>query len=172
MTRNRKKIKQTITNKKNFLIIGIILVSMLIILYKNTSRQSAEDVMDSPIEAPTLVPVSVTREPSTAETLEESFDRLILTREPVFAFFHSNNCKLCIDMIGIVKEVFPEYAGKVSLVDINVYDEQNRNLLIKANIHSIPTQIFINKNGEVFQSIGVMSLDQLRAALDKISGNQ
>lgn len=75
-------------------------------------------------------------------------------------------------MIEIVNEVYPEYKDKVSLVDINVYDELNKNLLIRADIHSIPTQVFINESGEIIQSIGLMSAAQLHDALDKLAGKQ
>ena len=72
-------------------------------------------------------------------------------------------------MINIVEEVFPEYEGKISLVDVNVYDEQNKNLLRRAEIQAIPTQIFINSSGETFQTVGLMTADQLRSALENIS---
>ena len=53
-------------------------------------------------------------------------------------------------MIDIVNEVYPEYQDQISLVDINVYDDLNKNLLTRANIHSIPTQIFFIAAGLYF----------------------
>jgi len=44
--------------------------------------------------------------------------------------------------------------------------------LLRANIRSIPTQIFFNEAGEGFQSIGLMSADQLREALNDAIGTE
>ena len=174
MTRIHKKNKQ----KKNsgvikFLVIaGILLISTLLIVFKTLPDQSGETSAVFPNAVPTLVPTQANEVAIADESLEERLDRLILAKEPVFAFFHSNNCQLCLEMIDIVKEVYPDYQAEIELVDINVYDEMNKNLLARANIHSIPTQIFFNESGEAFQSIGLMSAEQLRDSLDKLAGKE
>jgi thioredoxin-like negative regulator of GroEL len=166
MTRTHTKNKPR-ADKKNLLIIGgIIGIVFLLIFLKGQVK--AQEPMAPDNEAPdinSVAPVAQTMQ----ELPEQMLDRLYNEKEPVFAFFHSNNCHLCIEMIKVVDEVIPEYDGKVSLVDINVYDENNKSLLQRAQIQAIPTQIFISSTGEVSRQVGLMSADQLRTILDQIS---
>lgn len=170
-TQKENKKKKDISNF--FIIGGVLIISASIILIKRSTEVAAvipvETVTQGETEDVTLavIPTESLRE----EIPEERLDRLISEKEPVFAFFHSNNCQLCLEMIDIVNEVYPEYLDEVSLVDINVYDEINRNLLIRANIQAIPTQYFFYRSGEVNRSIGLMSAEQLRSELDKMSGD-
>ncbi len=172
MTRSykkRKKQKQKPRFYKYLVVGGIIFGAILLILFKNQTGKNSLDLNSAESEnsAPSAVLATVVE---AVEVPEERFDRLFLENKPIFAFFHSNSCQRCINMMKVVEEVFPEYEGKVFLVDINVYDEQNRNLLQKAQIQAIPTQIFINSSGETFQTIGLMTADQLRSELENISG--
>jgi thioredoxin-like negative regulator of GroEL len=84
---------------------------------------------------------------------------------PTLAFFHSNNCQQCIKMIGIVEQVYPEFADSIVLVDANVYDERNQMLLQKVGLQFIPTLIFYDRTGQSQVSVGVMEAAQLRQAL-------
>jgi thiol-disulfide isomerase/thioredoxin len=162
MTRIHRKNKQKTAINKILVVGGILSIAVFLLFLKNQG--------DKPVVPISSAPSITSVTPVAPELPEVRLDRLLAEKEPVFAFFHSNNCHLCLEMIEVVNEVYPEYEDKVFLVDINVYDELNKNLLLRAKIHSIPTQIFINKSGEVFQSIGLMSADQLRSELDKLSG--
>jgi thioredoxin-like negative regulator of GroEL len=95
-------------------------------------------------------------------------DRLLKAGDPVFLFFHSNRCAQCVRMIGIVEQVYPGFSDSVALVDVNVYDERNRNLLQRANIRAIPTLIFVDREGEVRGHVGVMEPDALRDQLRQL----
>ena len=97
--------------------------------------------------------------------------RLLEAGQPTLAFFHSNNCDSCLQMIAIVNQVYPEYKGTVSLVDINVYDPQNRSLLQAVGLQYIPTQIFYDRKGNSDTMIGVMQPEELYQALSQISEN-
>ena len=171
-TQKENKKKKDISNF--FIIGGVLIISASIIFIKRSTEAAAvipvETVIQGETEDVTLavIPTEPLRK---EENPEERLDRLISEKEPVFAFFHSNNCQLCLEMIDIVNEVYPEYQNEVSLIDINVYDEINRNLLIRAKIQAIPTQFFIYRSGEVNRSIGMMSADQLRSELEKMSGD-
>lgn len=166
MPRTHNKNKRQ-AGTKNLLIIGGILgIVFLLIFIKGQAKAPTPTVAEN--EAPEIN--SETPIVQVAQELpEQVLDRLYNENEPVFAFFHSNNCHLCIEMIKVVDEVIPEYDGKVNLVDINVYDENNKSLLQRAQIQAIPTQIFISSTGEVSRQVGLMSADQLRAVLDQIS---
>jgi thiol-disulfide isomerase/thioredoxin len=96
---------------------------------------------------------------------EAQYDQYIKQGKPTFAFFHSTNCDTCIEMMGIVAQIYPEFKEHVALVDTDVYDAQNSNLLRRFNIRSIPTQVFIDRHGQKKVVIGVISTVQLRQYL-------
>ena len=93
---------------------------------------------------------------------EAQLDRAIQTRQPTLAFFHSNNCQQCVVMMDTVAQVYPEFADSVTLVDVNVYDEQNQDLLKRVGLQYIPTLIFFNRTGQGQVSVGVMEAEQLK----------
>ena len=101
---------------------------------------------------------------------EAQVDRLLAAKQPIFAFFHSTTCQQCIDMTHIVEQVYPDFNGQVYLVDVNVYDKGNQNLLRRANLHVIPTLIFIDRSGETWGYTGVMPADALREQLQTLVG--
>lgn len=102
---------------------------------------------------------------TTNQTAEALLDQYLAEGKPTFVFFHSNNCQSCIDMIAIVDHVYPEFEDTIALVDVNVYDSANQNLLRRANIYSIPTQVFIDRAGQGKVAMGVMSPEDLRTQL-------
>lgn len=166
MTRTRKKPQTKTSNNNLWIIAGVAVVVLSIILIKGQMGKAKSETSSQASENSSAAAVAQ----AAPETPEEQFNRLYGQKKPVFAFFHSNNCQLCLDMIAVVDEVYPEYEGKVALVDINVYDEVNQNLLQQFQIRAIPTEFFFNSNGEIFSNVGLMSRDQLREALEKIAG--
>ena len=72
-------------------------------------------------------------------------------------------------MTEIVQQVYPDFADAVALVDVNVYDERNRDLLQRAGIRVIPTLIFIDRTGQGQGYTGVMEPDALRAELETLA---
>lgn len=120
---------------------------------------------DAPTVTPTVIGLA-------ALSPEAQVDRLRAEGKPIFAFFHSNTCKQCIDMTAIVEQVYPDFNGRVYLVDVNVYDKGNQNLLQRAGIRVIPTLIFINGQGEGRSFTGVMQPDVLREQLNTLAGGE
>ena len=118
---------------------------------------------------------SKTPDPETTLTTNESaevmFDRLMEEGTPTFVFFHSTNCKQCILMMDTVAKVYPEFEGSVALVDVNVYDSINQNLLGRAQIQVIPTQMFIDASGQSTVKLGVMTSEELRQYLWTLAGS-
>lgn len=104
-----------------------------------------------------------------ALSAEEQLNQHLEANAPVFLFFHSNNCRSCLDMISVVNQVYPEYAGNVALVDVDVYAPENQNLLRRAKIFTIPTQVFIDKSGQGKVAMGVMTPQDLRSALQSLA---
>ena len=70
-------------------------------------------------------------------------------------------------MVAVVlEELSDEYAGKVDFYKINVDEEEE--LASIFGIRSIPTLIFIEKNGTMHRSQGAMGKPQLKEAIESI----
>ncbi len=136
------------------------------------SVKTAEEVAAA---TPNLFLDAVTHSPKqdtpAAEVLPEAqFDQHLAAGKPVVAFFHSNDCVQCVKMIEVVEQVYPDFAGEVALIDVNVYDRQNQNLLRRAGIRAIPTMIFIDGAGQGQGFIGLMEMDTFRRELQRLAG--
>jgi thioredoxin 1 len=102
------------------------------------------------------------------ETTDATFDNDILKSElPVLLDFWSPTCMPCQVMGGLLREVGPEYAGRVNIYKLNV--AQNMQTAQAFRIRSIPTLVFM-KNGKIVdQVIGLIPIDVLRQKLDKLA---
>lgn len=85
--------------------------------------------------------------------------------QPMLLFFHSNSCESCLTMTQTIGAVWPAFQPQVALVSVNVYDEQNADLLRAQGIQVIPTMVFIDRNGERQVEIGVMRPELLQQRL-------
>lgn len=101
---------------------------------------------------------------------ENQLAQAIAAQKPTLAFYHSNTCDTCIQMVETVDLVFPEFAGVVELVDVDVYDERNMPLLRQARISYIPTLVFYDDSGASDLVIGKMTPDALRERLGSLAG--
>jgi thioredoxin-like negative regulator of GroEL len=101
---------------------------------------------------------------------QAQLEQVLQADRPALAFFHSNTCQQCIEMIGIVGEVYPEFVDSVSLVDVNVYDERNASLLQQVRLQFIPTLIFYDHDGQAEVFVGVMPAEQLQQRLAALAG--
>jgi thioredoxin-like negative regulator of GroEL len=143
---------------------GLALLIAAILVFKEVTRA----------ETPAVSPASGTNTQS-AQNLasagnpkdlpEAQLEQALQAGMPTLAFFHSNNCRQCIEMIDTVNLVYPEFADKVAMVDINVYDEHNADLVMDARIQYIPTLYFYDRSGQEQVSVGVLEPEQLRQTL-------
>jgi thiol:disulfide interchange protein len=101
---------------------------------------------------------------------EAQIDQALSHGEPTLAFFHSDHCDQCLIMIDIVDQVYPEYAQSVRLVDVNVYDPNNKALLRRVGLQYIPMLLFLDHNGNGKSVVGVMEADLLRQQLNTLAG--
>lgn len=107
------------------------------------------------------------------ELPKAQLQRLLAAGQPTLAFFHSNNCVECTKMIKIVADVYPEFEDSVALVDVNVYDPQNRTLLQQARVQYIPTLIFYNVSGEESEFIvGAIPRQRFRFLMRETAGDE
>ena len=157
---------------KNLLIIaGVVLSIGLILLLKFQPFGSASPEATEQLEAQkTEVTTTPTVGLSYNGTPEEQVDHYLEVGQAVFVFFHSDNCQSCIDMMGIVDEIYPEFQEVLPIVDVNVYDPLNQNLLRWAGVTGIPTQLFLAADGSGKIAVGVMNPDQLREQLSLLAG--
>jgi thioredoxin len=102
------------------------------------------------------------------ETTDATFDDDVLKSAlPVLLDFWSPTCMPCHVMSGLLRELGPEYAGRVNIYKLNV--AANMHTAQRFRIRSIPTLVFI-KNGRIFdQAVGLLPMDLLRQKLDQLA---
>ncbi len=79
----------------------------------------------------------------------------------------AHKCIPCKMMAPIIESLQKEYNGKAAIVFIDVWE--NREQGQRFGIHSIPTQIFYDKDGkEVYRHEGFLSQNSIEAELEKL----
>jgi thioredoxin 1 len=102
------------------------------------------------------------------ETTDETFEQDVLKSElPVLVDFWSPTCMPCQVMGGLLRELGPEYAGRVSIYKLNV--AQNMETAMQFRVRSIPTLVTIKNGRIVDQVVGLIPIDKLRRLLDKLA---
>lgn len=149
--RSRTAVRQSASAVNRYLLLAVIVLLAGAVLWFKNQAKPAPAALDEPAEV--------------------QFDRYLQQKKPMLAFFHSTDCHSCVEMMNLVAEVYPPYEDSVALVDVNVYDSANQNLLRRARILSIPTQIFIDEDGTGKVIIGVMSREQFEQELQRLADN-
>ena len=106
---------------------------------------------------------------TTRELPADLLNAALQSEQPVIAFFHSNTCDACLQMVAIVDQIYPEFADSITLVDVNVYDEQNRTLINEIGLQFIPTLYFYDTSGNRNTHVGIMEAQQLQKTLIRLS---
>ena len=102
------------------------------------------------------------------ETTDETFDQDVLQSDlPVLLDFWSPTCMPCQVMSGLLRELGPEYAGRVKIYKLNVV--QHQLTAQRFRIRSIPTLVAIKNGRVVDQAVGLLPIDALRQKLDKLA---
>ncbi len=87
-------------------------------------------------------------------------------KTPVVIDFYATWCGPCRTLSPRIEQLAKEYEGHVAVLKVDV--DKNQALAQAANIMSIPTVFFITKDGNITRSVGVMSYDDLKKAVDKL----
>lgn len=118
--------------------------------------------------APELTEKPPLAKPSTAQPAGESAKPVAVAPKslPRMWDFGSENCIPCKTMMGILTPMMKEFAGKVDVRIVNVYQEQA--LASQYRIQIIPTQVFMDTTGkELFRHVGVLTRDSILAKLNQ-----
>jgi thiol-disulfide isomerase/thioredoxin len=102
-----------------------------------------------------------------AQTL---IDQSLAQGKPVMVFFYSEDCRSCREMEKTIDDVFPDFKKTMTLVEVNVLDDKNEELVERTGVHTTPVELFIDGQGAETLVLDVMSAEDLRAQLEKISG--
>jgi len=137
---------------------------------ESTTRSPAEGATkkkatkEPPAESKSVretMPARQTAEKPVPSTSEQAVATVTRTKSlPRMWDFGSENCIPCKTMLGILNPMMKEFAGKVDVRIINVYQEQA--LASQYRIQIIPTQIFMDTTGkELFRHVGVFTRDSI-----------
>lgn len=101
------------------------------------------------------------------EVDESTFNKVVLeAKNPVLVDFWASWCVPCRMVAPIIEELAGEYAGRVSMVKLNV--DQGPKLAGKYSIRSIPTLLLFNNGKPVRQVVGLRSKKELKGMLDEV----
>ena len=87
-----------------------------------------------------------------------------INNKPTILNFSALWCSPCKQMSPIVTELSKEYDGKIDLYKVDIEEEED--LTSKFGIRSVPTFLFIDKNGEQKRVSGSMSKDKFKSLID------
>jgi thiol:disulfide interchange protein len=166
----RSKAQQTAAKPKwalTMLVIASIAVVILgIVLLKDRQKRA---VALSPAQSST--PAAATSSPAAVNgpfkpgSPADQLNQALAQGKPALVFMHSTTCQSCIDMMKVVDQVYPEFAGEVTLVDVDVYYAANGPLMRMLGLRYIPTVVVFNREGKSWQNVGAMKADAFRAFL-------
>ncbi|MDI6894547.1 MAG: thioredoxin family protein [Bacillota bacterium] len=90
---------------------------------------------------------------------------------PVWLLFHSSNCEPCKEMEAVFDRLRPEFEGRVAFVSVNVEDRTEEDLVRQYGVQFIPTTFLLDKSGQVVaRAVGVIPVEEMRAALTRLAG--
>ena len=83
---------------------------------------------------------------------------------PAIVDFYADWCGPCKMIAPILEELSKEYEGKIKIYKINT--EEERNLAASFGIMSIPTLLFVPKEGEPQQASGALPKEGFKKIID------
>ena len=108
----------------------------------------------------------IAAKPLESNTMDD-FKKALSSGKPVLVDFGANSCIPCREMRPVLKEVDKEYAGKATVLVIDVYKHQD--LAREHKIQLLPTLVFFDSKGkETFRHVGVLNKEQIATKLKEI----
>ncbi|PID88209.1 MAG: thioredoxin [Bacteroidia bacterium] len=87
---------------------------------------------------------------------------------PCIIDFYADWCGPCQRIAPILEELQEEYQGKIQIYKVDTEAEQNLSAMF--SIQSIPSLLFVPKDGQPQMSAGALPKDSLIQAIDEILG--
>jgi len=109
---------------------------------------------------------------SGSRSAQEKLDDLMSEGKPVMVFFYSDACRSCQELKAVMNEVYPDFQNSVALVEVNVYEEENQELVEQTGVQITPTTLFIDASGHKLLVPETMTAEELRARLAVLAGGQ
>jgi thiol-disulfide isomerase/thioredoxin len=109
---------------------------------------------------------------ASTNSLEAQLDQALNDGRPTFVFLHSLDCIPCKEMMGTVADVYPDYQDSIVLIDVDIYDQNNTNIVRRERLQSIPTLVFYNAQGNRQAFIGAMPSEQFRDVMTQLAAGQ
>ncbi len=135
------------------------------------SNEAAKQVEQPSEEA--QQPESLPENPGALSPAEQALEQARSASLPVLLNFHSTQCIPCIEIEKVIKEVEPEYAGRVAFIIVDVYDQSEYGLCMDYGIQTIPTTYFLDAQGQpVGGYVGVIDAASMRQILDRLVSGQ
>jgi len=92
--------------------------------------------------------------------------------KPQIIKFSSLMCLDCKKLGEVMKEVYPKYSNKITLVEIHVQDNDanTKKMVEKYNVTLVPTMIIINSKGKKLQKIeGFVEKEKLENIMKELN---
>jgi thiol-disulfide isomerase/thioredoxin len=132
------------------IITGLLALAVFVLVVKGSS--SSGSVSSKPTDLP-----------------EAQLQRALAGAKPTLAFYHSTTCEQCKNMMKAMDEAYPEFADKIVLVDVNVYEEYNAKMVEEAGILTIPALVTYDQSGQYRLYIGSLDAKFLREIMQQLS---
>jgi thioredoxin 1 len=105
---------------------------------------------------------------SPRETSDRTLDQDVMQSElPVLLDFWSPGCLSCQVMDGLLREIGPEYVGRLHIYKLNA--AFNPQVTAAFRVRGVPTLVFLNKGKVVDQVVGLVPIATLRQILNRIA---
>ncbi len=97
---------------------------------------------------------------------ENSEDWKFIGEKPCLIDFYADWCGPCKMIAPVLEELSQEYEGKIDIFKVNTEEQQE--LAGAFGIRSIPSLLFIPKEGKPQMAMGALPKEQLKSSIDSI----